>query len=47
MNCKDIYWLNKIMKYYLNYFRFAYRKEELRKYEKKKSTKYRSPKSYK
>ena len=32
---------------YLNYFRFAYRKEELRKYEKKKSTGYRSLKSYK
>jgi transposase len=32
---------------YVNYFRFAYRKEELRKYEKKKSTRYRSPKSYK
>ena len=32
---------------YLNYFRYAYRKEELRKYEKKKSTRYRSPKSYK
>lgn len=29
---------------YVNYFRFAYRKEELRKYEKKKSTRYRSPK---
>ena len=32
---------------YLNYFRFAYRKEELRKYEKKKSTRYRSAKNYK
>ncbi len=32
---------------YVNYFRFVYRKEELRKYEKKKSTRYRSPKSYK
>ena len=30
---------------YLNYFSFAYRKEAFRKYEKKKSTRYRSPKS--
>jgi transposase len=33
--------------HYLNYFRFAYRKAELRTYEKKLSTKHRSPKVYK
>jgi transposase len=33
--------------HYLNYFRFVYRKAELRTYEKKLSTKSRSPKVYK
>ena len=33
--------------HYLNYFRFAYRKAELRTYDKKLSTKRRSPKLYK
>jgi len=33
--------------HYLNYFRFAYRKAELRTYDKKLSMKRRSPKVYK
>lgn len=40
--------INKIRpENYLNYFRFAYRKEELRHSRKKRSTRYRSPKNYK